>query len=179
MSEIFSSIAQSIAGLFSIEGIVGFILGMVFEYVFLKLRCRYIDKVDPKGRPHKVRIKRSYWVWALIFIVMGGIAYKNQDTYDRLTKCSKEFYAALDSRAKINNEKFAMDTRWQVATYNRTVELGNMLREYGSASDPRYQERKMVIDLRYADEVSAIFKEQQEIAEKRAQTPYPEPTCGR
>lgn len=126
-----------------------------------------------------MKFKRSYLVWAMIFIVMGGIAYRNQDIYDRLATCSKEFNLAIKARGDINTEQQEINYRWQVATYNRTMELSGMLRKYGSSADERYVIGKTPIDLEYADTVSKIFEDQKVIFEKRAATPYPEPNCGR
>lgn len=172
------SIFASLSGLFSIEGILGFILGAFAEYAFLKTRCWYLNKKHSEGIPRTVKIKKSYFVWALIFIIMGGIAYKNDKTYNQLVSCSKEFNAAIKARGDINTEQNDINYRWQVATYNRTMNLGGMLREYGSTADPRYVKKKTPIDLEYADTVSKIFEDQRAVAEKRAQIPYPEPTCG-
>lgn len=182
MTDIFSSIAE----LFSTRGIVGFILGVVFEYTFLKLRSRYLDKVDPKGRPHKVKIKRVYWVWALVFIVLGGVTYKSQVTYDAILQlskdtkdCSKQFNEALKARAEINKEESQTDTRWQNANFERTKKLNELIRQFGSSAHPGYLEAKMPVDMKYYQDINQIFHDRDVIAQQRALVGYPEPTCGK
>lgn len=178
---------KSFASLFSAPGIIGFLLGVLCEYTFLKLRCKYLDKTRPEEGKHKVKIKRVYWVWALVFIVIGGLTYKTQTTYDLTSKiandnkqCQKEFFDTLQTRSKIGED----NDHW---SYVQRTALADWLNEILNppadivALDRRgsgYDEWAENTTRYYFNIIHKAQEEQNENIKERADHPYPEPTCG-
>lgn len=179
--------ARFLSALFSVAGIIGFIAGVVCEYTFLRWRCHQLDKTDPQGSPHKVKIKRVYWVWALVFVVLGGVTVKTQTTYDQIVhltrdtqECSRQFNSALKASADIGKEEREINARWQDEQFNRAAKLNDLLLKYGSTSAPGYLQERVPVDTAYYYKMNQLFNERNATFDARAKLGgYPEPTCGK
>lgn len=166
------------------ENLFWFLSGIVSVQVWQWIKCKYKDRTDPLGAPHKMKKLNWFYVWtAVVLLIIVGVAIQGAATYtfaERLSKsvadCQVEFNQAFVDNRKINDldRKLAFD--WQKATFDRAQQLTLLANKLGPTSDA-YLEAKALVDAQYFKNIQLI--EVWRINNETNRVPYPEPTCGR
>lgn len=178
-------------GLFSLSGLIAFMLGVVAARLYYFVQERLEDKLDPSCAPHHHRFRSLILLWSFIFIVTGFIGFQQQQTANQVRQlsadtldCQKQFFTALKARAQSNDQT----DEW---SRQKTLAISNWLRDIltppsemlkireDSPSDPRYTAWVIDTTSNYLRQIDALEKAQEDALADRAAHPLPEPSCGR
>lgn len=178
-------------GLFSLSGLIAFMLGVAATRVYYFVQERLEDKRDPSCAPHHHRFRSLILLWAFIFIITGYIGFQEQVTAMTVRQlsadtasCQKQFFTALKARAVSNDQT----DEW---SRQKTLAISNWLRDIltppadmlamrqANPSDPRYTAWVIDTTSGYLRQIDALEKAQEDSLADRATHPLPEPTCGR
>lgn len=187
-------LTQALSELFSLSGLIAFLLGMVATHFYYYVRCRYLDRSDPDGKPHRMRYKSTLILWALIIVTTGYIGVQQFETKSNLyeltihtSQCQADFNNALTARAAISadNDKWSAIQRKAIADWLHEIllpppdiqEIRNHDPQFGT--NPRYVQWSIDVTTKYYNVIQKAQDEQDQNAKERADHPLPEPTCGR
>lgn len=178
-------------GLFSLSGLIAFMLGVLGTRLYYLLQERWQDRCDPAHRPHHVRLRSLTLLWALIFIITGYIGIQQQQTANQVRQlsadtsaCQKEFFTVLKARAQSNDQtdEWSREKTFAISSWLRDILFppADMLalREK-SPPDPLYTQWVIDTTSKYLNQIDTLEKAQETSLSDRAAHPLPEPSCGR
>jgi len=188
------SILQALAGLFSLSGLISFFAGIGVTRVYYWFRCRHLDKVDPRHRPHVNRYRGLVLLWGLVFVLTGYMGVQYQVTQTRVRNlsqetqdCQREFNTALIARSRIaaENDTWSAIQRRALADWLHEILLPPphiadlRLNDPAFGSNPEYVQWSIDVTTKYYNIIQKAQDEQDENVRERAGHPLPEPTCGK
>lgn len=186
-----TDINDAVSGLFSLSGLVAFLLGLVSFPVFYWVKGLVWDKEHPDENRQRPRIKSLWFLWSLIFIYSFFIGIQQQKTADDLTTltrqtaaCQREFFSQLKGKFdageetdKWSNIKTRALDDWLHDILNPPGDMAE--RRAKDPRDPVYQAWAFSITGKYDGLIQQAEKEQEASLEERKSHPLPEPTCGK
>ena len=150
------------------------------------------DRIDPQGAPH---VRRATRVMSVIQKVVAGVVaviavvlvvqYSNASDRDRQQSeqaqalaeaqavCNSQLYDAIDKRAAGNRE----DSELQQADNAALLELVTGLLSLPPGAQNQADSVQEQLGL-YKDKIEKSDERRKEIAQQRAENPYPVPSCG-
>ena len=171
-------------------------LGVIAGYLLgrreLKRYQMSEDRIDPQGAPH---VRRATRVMSVIQKVVAGVVaviavvlvvqYSNASDRDRQQSeqaqalaeaqavCNSQLYDAIDKRAAGNRE----DSELQQADNAALLELVTGLLSLPPGAQNQADSVQEQLGL-YKDKIEKSDERRKEIAQQRAENPYPVPSCG-
>lgn len=196
---------SSVLGIiYSLPFVVGALVGAVTMHLYQRYQCRRADQRHPlpNGRKrHPPGLNRVWLGGLLTLVVLGYVLLQVEQTEhhyrelgDEMRRCQVEFHTALVARSAITteNDRLSREQRdllvdseqagaqWISRIINLPPEIAAL-----PDDDPRVQAYGRTITRAYFEQVSEINKRlaeisehQRQLAQKRADNPLPEPSCG-
>lgn len=178
-------------GLFSLSGLIAFMLGVLGTRIYYFLEERWEDRCEPRKAPHHHRFRGVVLLWAFIFIFSCVLGFQQQQTADQVRKlsadtsaCQKQFFTVLKARAVSNDQtdEWSREKTLAISSWLRDILFppADMLalREK-SPPDPLYTQWVIDITSKYLNQIDTLEKAQETSLADRAAHPLPEPSCGR
>jgi hypothetical protein len=175
---VMSSIAEQIGGLFIWQSAVSFSLGAGSTWIYYRWKANMSDS------PQKPGFKRAWVIGLMAALLFCAIGWNTQNTSNkqealarettaysaRTNDCLKQMLAVLHDRSQ-----YTADTDRLAAEERKALQdlLTNALDT--NLADPV---AKQAILTRYFSTIDPLIQQRMEIAGKRANNQYPDPTCG-
>lgn len=172
-----------------------FLAGTIFGAILMRLiqhaQCRWKNahRPLPNGVRRTVPGIDPKWIGAVMAVgTLGYVLFQGQQTHDQTvalsdaTKaCQVEFNTALRARSQITieNDKISRQQREVVYDWMHQLIFPPPDIAVLPGSDPRREKYALDLTLRTDDLLRASIAEQREIDQRRADNPYPEPSCGK
>lgn len=190
--------------LYSLPFLLGAIVGAVGMRLYQRHQCRKADHRHPlpNGRKHRMPGINHMWAGGLLTLaVLGYVLLQVEQTEqhyrelgDEMRRCQVEFHTALVARSAITteNDRLSREQRdllvnsekaeaeWISQIIDLPPEIASLpdndprIQQYGQVITRVYRERIDKINTRLAE----ISEHQRQLAQKRAENPLPEPSCG-
>lgn len=164
-----------------------FLAGVLSVQVWQWIKCKWKDRHDPQGAPHKMKKLNTYWLAVVVVLTsIAAVSLQNYKTYtfaEQLAKdtrdCQLEFNQALRVRSQITVEN---DTWSQIQRKALADWLHDLIfpPPYIGTLPPEHPDRQSWVLIRTA-QADTVIREAQEEQDKniRERPPYPDPTCGK
>lgn len=154
--------------------ILGVISGVLYWIVLKPLWCKLNHRPQPKYRI-ALNFTSIIMIIGIFAVVWTGVRLSELTT--NVALCQEEFNTALSKSRDLNKEDRDLDVQWKTATLSRAARLIDIQKQFGNG--PAYIEAKNSIDGIYFQTIQRIEDDRNDLEVRRAQNPYPEPTCGR
>jgi hypothetical protein len=171
------------------ENVIWFFFGIASVEVWQWIKCKYKDRVDPEGSPHRMRKLNWFYVtMAATVLITIGIGIQNQRTYEFATnlardtrECQIEFNRALKVRSDIttDNDKWSQVQRTALATWLHDILFPPPPYSNMAPDDPGRQAWALVRTQEADRIITEAQSEQAHNQVERERNPYPEPACGK
>lgn len=182
-------------GLFTANGLVAFVAGMLARRLYCVVKMKYLDRRDPANAPHRERLKTIILAWGIIGVSLVYMGVQTQITHNvtvtqaeqakqlaaQVAECDREFHSAVESQTALSrqNDDLAAQERqaltdWLALVVNPPQDIFNL-----HTTDPRYQEWARSVNQQYLDRLQVVEQKREAITAERAKHPLPAPTCGK
>ena len=199
-------ILYSLAGLFSLQSVIGFCTGvlstMLFYYfqdkaaekTFSKDRCEARDRRRRESKFHQIITHPLLLLWTFLFVLAAFLGFQQYTTSNNVRilaeetrACQVDFNQAIRVRSEINSQNDLLNRRivisiekYLYARLNPPPEVNALkLNDEDWQHDPRTLQWELGVNRVFYDEMLAIKSEKVRTEHERAMNPLPEPSCGK
>lgn len=164
-----------------------FLAGVLSVQIWQWIKCKWKDRHDPQGAPHKMKKLNTYWL--AVVVVLTAIAatslqnYKTQTFAEQLARdtraCQIEFNETIRTRTQITaeNDRWSQIQRKALADWIHDLIFPP---PHIAKLSPESSERQNWVLIRTAEADHTIREAQAEQDENIRNRPhYPDPTCGK
>lgn len=184
-------LVRSFVGLFDLSGLLAFLGGVLFTYVWMWLKDRYHDRTDPAHKPHRTAFRSMLLLWMLVYVVVGYIALQQQaqanavhQLADQTESCQADFLRSLKDRSQASDDadnwsqiKTQAIAEWMHAL---TFPPQDMIeRRVKNPNDPEYVRWALLTTEHYFEVIDNANQQQDSALNYRKSHPLPEPKCGK
>ncbi len=169
------------------ENIFWFVAGILSVQAWQWIKCKWKDRVDPGGAPHRMKRLNWFYIWtSLVLVSVALVGVQNARTYtyaEQLAKdtqaCQTEFNQALRARGQINaeNDRWSLIQRTALADWIHSLifpppDIAALPPESGT------RQQWILEQTAKADQIIRQAQDEQDrnIRERPA---YPDPECGK
>lgn len=169
------------------DRILWFLAGMFSVQLWQWIKCKWKDRRDPKGAPHKMKKLSGYWVAVVVVLAaIAAVSMQNYQTYtfaEKLARDTRACQIEFNETIRIRTQITAENDRWSQIQRKALADWIHDLifpPPYIASLDPESGERQDWVLIRTTEAYKVIREAQDEQDRNIRERPaYPDPTCGK